>query len=223
MQYPHINNQALFHDISKPATRRRSPEKNEWTFYGHDVVGARVTRETLFDLKFPKETIDKVVKLVRWHMFFSDTEKITLSAVRRLVANVGKDLVWDLMNLRTADRIGTGRPKENPYRLRKYKAMVEEVMDDPISVGMLKISGQEIMKETGLTAGPKIGFILHALLDSVLDDPNRNNEAELKKMAKTMANLPDVELKKLGEKGKEMREKEDQERVKKIRNKYHVD
>src|SRR3989344_2706050 len=116
----------LFHDISKPETRRWSDEKKDWTFHGHDVVGSRVTKKALEDLRFPRETIDRVVKLVRWHMFFSDPEQITLSAVRRMIKNVGEENIWDLLNLRICDRIGTGRPKEQPFRFRKYKAMVEQ-------------------------------------------------------------------------------------------------
>ena len=65
-------------------------------------------------MKFPRETIEKVTKLVRWHMFFSDPEQITLSAVRRMILNVGDENIWDLINLRICDRIGTGRPKESP-------------------------------------------------------------------------------------------------------------
>jgi putative nucleotidyltransferase with HDIG domain len=108
---------ALFHDISKPETRRWSDEKKDWTFHGHEVVGSRVTKKILEDLRFPRETIEKVVKLVRWHMFFSDPEQITLSAVRRMIRNVGEGNIWDLLNLRICDRIGTGRPKEQPFRL----------------------------------------------------------------------------------------------------------
>jgi len=119
---------ALFHDVSKPETRRRSEEKRDWTFYGHDVVGARVTKKALQDLRFPKETVDKVSGLVRWHMFFSDPEKVTLSAVRRIIRNVGQENIWDLVHLRICDRIGTGRPKEQPFRLRKYQSMIEEAL-----------------------------------------------------------------------------------------------
>ncbi|MEK7157182.1 MAG: HD domain-containing protein, partial [Patescibacteria group bacterium] len=95
---------ALFHDVSKPETRRWSDEKKEWTFHGHEVVGSRVTKKALENLHFPKETIDKVTKLVRWHMFFSDPEQITLSAVRRMITNVGEENIWDLLNLRICDR-----------------------------------------------------------------------------------------------------------------------
>src|SRR3989344_8760182 len=147
---------ALFHDISKPESRRWGKEQNAWTFYGHEVLGARTTRKILTNLKYPTKIIEKVVTLVRWHMFFSDTEQITLSAVRRMIVNVGRTNIWDLMNMRICDRIGTGRPKEVPYRLRKYHAMIDEALRDPISVGMLKIDGQKIMKVCQITPGPSI-------------------------------------------------------------------
>ncbi len=51
---------ALFHDIGKPRSRRWSPEKKEWTFYGHDVVGAKMTKKILYDLKFPKLEINSI-------------------------------------------------------------------------------------------------------------------------------------------------------------------
>ncbi|OHA88199.1 MAG: hypothetical protein A2741_01100 [Candidatus Zambryskibacteria bacterium RIFCSPHIGHO2_01_FULL_43_27] len=219
----HIRLAALFHDISKPETRRWSEEKKEWTFYGHEVIGERVVKKILKDMRFPKETINIVSKLVRWHMFFSDTEQITLSAVRRMVSNVGKDLVWDLMDLRICDRVGTGRPKENPYRLRKYKAMVEEVLEDAVSVGMLKIDGARVMKITNLPPGPKIGYILHALLEEVLENPKLNTSKKLELMAENLAILSDSELKKIGEKGKDTKEKVEEKRVKNIRKKYWVE
>lgn len=218
----HIRLAALLHDISKPETRRKSPA-GDWTFYGHDVVGERVAEKILKDLKFPNDLVEKVTKLVRWHMFFSDTEKITLSAVRRLVVNVGKDNVWDLMNVRICDRIGTGRPKENPYRLRKYHAMIEEALRDPISVGMLKIDGKKIMEVTEEKAGPRVGYILHALLEEVLDDPTLNTSEVLEEKAKKMAKLSDSELKMAGDRGKEKKAIEDEKLVKEIRNKHWVE
>ncbi len=212
---------SLFHDIAKPRTRRKG-EKKEWTFYGHDAVGARVTHETLESLKFPKETIEKVSNLVRNHMFFSDTEQITHSAVRRIIRNVGKENIWDLINLRITDRVGTGRPKEEPYRLRKYKSMIEEVMRDPISVGMLEIDGTRIMEVTHETPGPKIGLILHALLEEILDDPKLNTKEYLEKRTGELVKLDDFKLIKLGEKGKEKGAEREEEELKKIRDKNWV-
>ncbi len=213
---------ALFHDIGKPATRRWSDEKKDWTFYGHDVVGAKIAAKIMARLAFPTKISDEVVKLVRWHMFFSDTEKITNGAVRRIVTRVGKENIWRLMDVRTADRIGTGRPKESPYRLRKYHSMIDEVMRDPLSVAMLKISGGRIIEITGLTPSPKIGQILHALLEEVLDAPEKNTEEYLEKRARELSILADSELKTLGEKGRDIKEQKEEKDIQAIRKKHWV-
>jgi tRNA nucleotidyltransferase (CCA-adding enzyme) len=170
---------ALFHDIGKPKTRVFSKEKNDFTFYNHEVIGTKMTKVILNDLKFSHETIEKVTKLIRWHMFFSDTDQITHSAVRRMIANVGRENIWDLINLRICDRVGTGRPKEDPYRLRKYMSIIEEVMSDPTDVSMLKIGGNDLIEMLHVTPGPIIGKILNILLDKCLDDPSLNTKESL--------------------------------------------
>lgn len=212
----------LFHDISKPETRRYSKEKGDYTFHGHEVVGARVTKKALEDLKFSRETIKKVVKLVRWHMFFSDPDKITLSAVRRMIRNVGEENIWDLLNLRICDRIGTGRPKEQPFRFRKYKSMVEEALRDPISVKMLAVDGQKLMETLHVQPGPEIGYMLHALLEEVLDDPKKNTEEHLVTRATELSKLDLGELKELGDAGRKRIEEEEAEAVDQLRKKHHV-
>lgn len=221
--YPlHVRLSALLHDIAKPATRRWDNTANQWTFYGHEVVGSRVTRKILESLRFSGEIVERTVNLVRWHMFFSDTETITHSAVRRMIANVGKDNVWDLLDVRVCDRVGTGRPKENPYRLRKYRAMIDEVMRDPISVSMLKIDGKKIMEILDISPGPKVGNILNALMDEVLDDPKLNTEEYLYKRTRELSDLSDTELKVLSEKGKQNKDKEEEKKIKEIRGRHHV-
>ncbi|MDB5264997.1 MAG: polynucleotide adenylyltransferase [Parcubacteria group bacterium] len=213
---------ALFHDVSKPEVRRWSDEKKDWTFHGHEVVGARVTKKALEDLKFSRETIEKAVKLVRWHMFFSDPEQITLSAVRRMIRNVGEENIWDLLNLRICDRIGTGRPKEQPFRFRKYKAMVDEALRDPISVGMLKTDGSRLMEKFHVEHGPRIGFMLHTLLEDILEDPKLNTEEYLDNRTKELMVLPEADLKALGESGKKRREAEEEKEIQEIMEKHHV-
>lgn len=212
----------LFHDVSKPETRRWSKEKNDWSFHGHEVVGARMTKKALQELKFPKDQIEKIVKLVRWHMFFSDPDQVTLSAVRRTIANVGEENIWELMQLRRCDRIGTGRPKEQPFRLRKYTAMVEQALRDPISVKMLKIDGSRIMEITGERPGPKLGHTLHALLEEVLDDPEKNTTDYMEKRATELMAMSENELKALGEKGKEKKDQEEFAAVKALERKHKV-
>lgn len=220
-KYPmYVRIAALLHDIAKPHTRKW--QNNQWTFYGHEVVGAKIAKGILIDLKFPKEIIDKVTKLVRWHMFFSDTEEISLSAVRRMVRNVSPELIWDLMDLRACDRIGTGRPKVDPYRLRKYHSMIEEVMRDPISVKQLKVNGEDIMKLTASTGGPHIGSILEILLAEVLDNPELNTTEYLENKTLMLYKLDLKELIELGKEARVKNEGEDEMEVKKIKGKHGV-
>ena len=212
---------ALLHDIGKPSTRRWSDEKNDWTFHGHEVAGAKIARAIMIDLRTPSELLDTVITLVRWHMFFSDPDQITLSAVRRTIRNVGPEHIKELLSLRICDRIGTGRPKEQPFRLRKYMSMVDEALRDPIAVSMLKLDGARLI-ELGEAPGPRIGWILHTLLEEVLDDPGKNPPAYLESRADELRKLPEGELKKLGEAGKERREEEEEAEIEQLRKKHHI-
>ena len=155
-------------------------------------------------------------------MFFSDIEEITLSAVRRIVRNVGTDLIWNLIDVRTADRIGTGRPKETPYRLRKYKSMIEEVLRDPISVKQLDINGADVMKLTGVTPGPHIGFILEILLSEVLENPALNSREYLEKKVGELCALKSEELVRLGKLARIKNEDKEEKEVEKIKKEYKV-
>lgn len=213
---------AMFHDISKPETRKWSNEKKDWTFHGHEVVGARVCRKAMENLRFSRETIEKASMLVRWHMFFSDPDQVTLSAVRRTIRNVGKENIDDLLNLRICDRIGTGRPKEQPFRFRKYKAMVDQALRDPLSVGMLAIDGTRIMQEFHVEPGPRIGWTLNALLEEVLEDPHKNTQEYLDQRARELLVLPERELEEMGAAGKQKREERESEELQKILKKYKV-
>lgn len=213
----------LFHDISKPETRRWSDEKKDWTFHGHEVVGARVAKKAFQDLKFPKEKVDRISNLIRWHMFFSDPDQVTLSAVRRTIANVGEENIWDLLKIRRCDRIGTGRPKEQPFRLRKYTAMVEEALRDPISVKMLKIDGTRIMELTGEKPNKKLGDTLNALLEEVLEDPLKNTTEYMEKRALEFMSMDEKELAELGQKGRQKKEEEEAAAVAELHKKHKVD
>jgi tRNA nucleotidyltransferase (CCA-adding enzyme) len=211
---------SLLHDIGKPKTK--VGEGPDSTFYGHEIVSAKMAARILARLKFPNKFSEKVYKLVRWHLFFSDTEIITLSAVRRIIRNVGPENIWDLMKIRFTDRVGMGRPKEEPYRLRKYEAMVEQALRDPLSVSMLKIGGNKIMEIAKIGPSPKVGYILHALLEQILDDPSLNTPEWLEENAKRLASLPEKELEKFGQSGKEKREELEEAEIEKIMEKYRV-
>ena len=218
----HVKLAALFHDIGKPRTKGFDVKQSVATFYGHEVVGARMVKNIMKRLKFSKDTSRKVEKLVRWHMFFVDVEQITLSAVRRMVANVGEELIWDLMQLRKCDRKGMGRPKAEPYNLRKYQSMIEEALRDPVSVKQLKINGDYMLGDMKMKPGPRMGWMLHALLEEVLDDPVKNTLEHLEGRVKDLNELDDKTLRALGEKGKEKQKEEDDKELEQIRKDYHV-
>ena len=215
----HIRLAALFHDIGKPRTKR--PGKYKPTFYGHEVVGARMTEKILDRLKYPKDVSHLIVKLVRYHMFFSDTETITLSPVRRMIQNMGKENIWDLMKIRECDRVGM-KKIEAPYRLRKYHAMIEEALRDPISVSQLKIDGNHMIQELHVKPGPRMGWMLHALLEEVLENPDLNTIDLLTARVLELDTLSDIELKKLGEAGKEKKEELNEEEIEKLQIKHNV-
>jgi putative nucleotidyltransferase with HDIG domain len=213
---------ALFHDIGKPKTRREGGKNKQYSFFGHEVVGAKLTKTILERLKLPRELTEKVVNLVRWHMFFSDPDQITLSAVRRTITRIGENNIENLLNLRICDRVGTGRPKEQPFRFRKYKAMVDEALRDPISVKLLKINGDRIMELSGEKPGKKLGYILHALLEEVLDDANKNTVDYMEKRALELLKLSEEKLITLAEAGKEKQANEEATALKDIAREHRV-
>jgi len=213
---------ALLHDIGKPATRTLGGKNKEYSFFGHEVVGARMTRKIMKRLRLPRELSQNVENLVRWHMFFSDPEEITLAAVRRTIVRIGEDHIDDLLNLRICDRIGTGRPKEQPFRFRKYKAMVDEALRDPISVKMLKTDGDKIMDITGEKPGRKLGYVLHTLLEEVLENPALNEEKYLESRVIALYKLPEEELAKRAAAGKEKQAEEEANALKAIAKEHKV-
>jgi tRNA nucleotidyltransferase (CCA-adding enzyme) len=212
---------ALFHDIGKPATRRYDKTKDKYTFFGHEVVGARMTKKILERLKLSRETSELVVSLVRNHMFFSDTEQITLSAVRRIIQKVTRENIWLLMEVRECDRVGMAKA-EAPYRLRKYHSMIEEALRDPISVSQLAIDGKYLMETLHMKPGPRMGWILHALLEEVLDNPEINTIEQLTERVTAFEALQDAELKILGEKAKDKTEDANDAEIGQLRNKHRV-
>ena len=204
---------SLFHDIGKPQTKRGDGKYS--TFYGHDVVGARITAGIMDRLRFSKETAEKVIKLVRYHLFYYNVGEVTESSVRRLLANVGPENINDLIKVREADRIGSGRPKAVPYKLRHLQYVIDKVSHDPISVKMLKIGGEDVIKELNTQPGPKIGLILNYLLAEVIDDPSKNTKEYLEQRIHELDKKSPEELKKSLDKIERAVEEEEKERMKK--------
>jgi len=211
---------ALLHDIGKPRAKRG--EGSDATFYGHEVVGAKMTAQILNRLRFSKKDIERIVKLVRYHLFYYNVGEVSETSVRRLVRQVGIENMDELLEVRMADRIGSGCPKAEPYKLRHLRYVIEKASKDPISVKMLKLSGDNIMKILGVKPGPKIGWILDVLLGCVLTDPKKNKKDFLEKEVKKLGKLSDEKLKEKAQKARKEREEIETKQDKMTKKKYWV-
>lgn len=200
---------SLLHDIGKARTKKMTPEGA--TFYNHEIVGARMVAKILRRLNFSTADSDRIVNLVRNHMFYYNVDEVTASAVRRLIRKVGEENLSDLIDLRIADRLGSGVAKALPYKLRHLQYMMEKVRHDPVSVKMLKINGEDLMRLLKIEPGPKIGAVLDVLLSEVIEEPALNTKEHLEKRSQELNKL---ELSELRERAKEVieekREAEDQ-------------
>lgn len=211
---------ALLHDIGKPRTKRG--QGLDATFYNHEVVGAKIAYQILNRLKFSKKDIEKIVRLVRYHLFYYNVDEVGESSVRRLVRQAGPENMEELLQVRMADRIGSGVPKAEPYKLRHLKYVIEKVSQDPISAAMLKINGQDVMKILKIQSGPKVGQVLDILLGYVLNDPKKNKKDFLKKEIEKLAKISEKELNSLAGKARQERMEIINKRDEMAKNKYWV-
>jgi len=208
---------SLLHDIAKPKTKRG--QGTDATFYNHDYVGAKMAQRIMERLKFSRDDIERVVNLVRHHMFYYNVGEVTAASVRRLINKVGRENLQDLIDLRVADRLGSGTPKAMPYKLRHLQYMFKKVQNDPVSVKMLKINGDDLIKILKIKPGPKIGAILDVLLSEVLEDAELNTKEYLEKRSKELNKL---ELNELRGKAKIVIEEKREQDDKKIKEEFWV-
>ncbi|MFA5387479.1 MAG: HD domain-containing protein [Candidatus Paceibacterota bacterium] len=211
---------SLLHDIGKPRSKRG--EGSDSTFYGHDIIGAKMCARALKRLKFSKKDADKITLLVRYHLFYYNVDEVGESSIRRLVRNVGAENMEELLQVRMADRIGSGCPKAEPYKLRHLKYLVDRVAQDPISATMLKINGKDIMALLEIKPGPRIGKILNILLGVVLLDPKKNTKKFLREEAERLGLLSEEDLTALSQKAKDEREKTEIKRDEMTKKRYWV-
>jgi len=208
---------SLLHDIGKPKTKRGEGYRS--TFHNHDHVGARMTRDILRRLRYPVSVVDKATLLVDNHLFYYNVGEVTEASVRRLIRRVGLENMKDLMDVRIADRLGSGVPKAKPYKLRHLEYMIEKVSHDPVSVKMLAINGTDLIKSLGLKPGPKIGAILDVLLSEVIEDPSLNLRETLLSRAEALST---ENLETLRDKAKEAIEEKREEDDKNIKSRHKV-
>jgi len=181
---PIVRLAALLHDVGKP--QAMSKDKDDLViFHNHEMTGARIAAIICARLKFSKIEKDRIVNLIRWHMF-GVNENQTDAAIRRFIRKIGPENVKDMMDIRVADRLGSGRPA-NSWRLKLFKEKVEEQLKPAkFSVNDLAIDGNDIMKELNIKPGPKIGEILQKLFEEVDEDLTKNNKEYLLKKIKEL-------------------------------------
>jgi len=182
---PLVRFATLIHDVGKPRVAS-SDENGLVIFHNHEIVGSRMAYEICDRLRFSKKQREKVVKLIRWHMFTVD-EHITDSAVRRFIRRIGVENVKDMMDLRVGDRLGGGTQTAESWRLKLFKKRVEEQLAPaPFSINDLAIDGNDIMQELNLKPSRKIGEILQKLFEEVDEDLNKNTKEYLLKRVKEL-------------------------------------
>jgi poly(A) polymerase len=162
---------ALFHDIGKPDTRQFG--KDGVSFHHHEVVGARLTRKRLKALRYPREVVDDVSRLVFLHLR-PHTLKMgwTDSAVRRYVRDAGPLL--DRLNELVRCDVTTA----NPRRARAIQNRIDELEERIAELGEKEeiarlrppIDGHQVMAYLGIGPGPKIGDIMDLMLERRIDD-----------------------------------------------------
>lgn len=170
----------LIHDVAKP--RVASTDQDGFViFHNHEIVGARMATEICDRLRFSKKQKEKIVTLIRWHMFTVD-EHITDSAVRRFIRRVGVDNVKDMMDLRIGDRLGGGTQTAESWRLKLFKKRVEEQLAPaPFSITDLAVDGKDVMEVLQIKPSRTVGEILQKLFEEVDEDLSKNTRDYLLK------------------------------------------
>ena len=185
---------ALLHDIGKPSTR--IIDKGKVHFYGHDVLGARMARKRLRELRYPKEIIEKVVKLIRLHLRpYNYAMGWTDSGVRRYARDAG-ELLPRLNQLAVADC--TTRIPEKCKRNLELILDLEKrikILNEQEEIAKIRapIDGTEIMEYLGIGPGKIVGEALKMLLDAKLDDKIKTKEEAYELLDKWATNKEKLE------------------------------
>jgi tRNA nucleotidyltransferase (CCA-adding enzyme) len=173
---PSIRLAALLHDVGKPRTRARSEKTGEYTFYHHEQLGADMADRWLKAYRFGNDVRDEVVALVRHHLVCYSAEW-TDAAVRRFVKRVEPSRVPALLSLARADVRAKGKPVDPELALLdELEARVAKVAGEnaALSTTDLAIDGGDVMRHLGIAPSRRIGVLLEALLERVLENPQEN-------------------------------------------------
>jgi poly(A) polymerase/tRNA nucleotidyltransferase (CCA-adding enzyme) len=173
---------ALLHDVGKPKSMVGEGEKR--TFHNHEIIGSRMAVNIGKRLRLSNKELEKLFKLVRWHMFSTTTVQ-TDKAVRRFIKNVTTDYIDDMISMRRADRLGSGA-KESSWRWELFKKRIVEVQKQPFSIKDLKINGLDVMEILKIKPSPQVGEILNEIFKEVEEKPELNDREILLEKIKSL-------------------------------------
>lgn len=168
----------LLHDIEKPSCKTTDDEGIDH-FYGHVDKSAEAARKILRNLKFDKNTMTLVERLVKFHDYGFPAEK---KSVRRAANKVGDDIFLMLLEVKKADTLAQSdfQRQEKLDWIEEVKGLYAEVKaaNECISLKDLAVNGRDLM-ECGIPAGKELGEVLAAMLKDVIDNPEHNNKEYL--------------------------------------------
>jgi poly(A) polymerase len=178
---------ALMHDIGKPATRRLEPGGGV-SFYHHDLVGAKLAKKRMKELRFDNDTIKAVCLLIELHLrFFGYSDQAwTDSAIRRYVRDAGDQLLR-LHALTRADV--TTRNKRKADRLaHAYDDLEQRIAviaeQEQLNAMRPDLSGEDIMRILDLKPSREVGEAYNYLLELRIEEgPLGPEEAEKRLLA----------------------------------------
>ena len=169
----------LIHDIGKAKTFKKDEKTGMITFYNHEIVGKKLAEKIAERFKFSNEQKTKLIRLVAYHQF-TVSELQTNKAIRRFIRNVGKQYLQDMLDLRTADRLGSGA-KPTSWRFELFRKRLIEVQKEPFKITDLKVNGHDVMKILNIKPGPKVGQLLKYLFNQVVEKKLKNKREVLTK------------------------------------------
>jgi poly(A) polymerase len=158
---------ALLHDVGKPDTRRKEPD-GRVSFHHHEVVGAKMVRRRLRELRYPKVIIDEVGQLVYLHLRFHGygTGEWTDSAVRRYVTDAGPLL--DRLHALVRSDCTTRNRRRAAALQRSYDSLEERIAAlrarEQLEAIRPDLDGNAIMQLLGIGPGPLVGQAYKHLL-----------------------------------------------------------
>lgn len=183
---------ALLHDIGKPETREFGP--NGVSFHHHEVVGARMARQRMRELRYSREMVRDVGDLVFMHLRpHTFAMGWTDSAVRRYVRDAGH-LLDDLNELVRSD-VTTKNKRRAEAIQRRIDELEEriEVLREQEELAALRppIDGTQVIAYLGLTPGPRVGEVMKLLLEHRIEE-GPYSEDEAYRLVREWAEAADV-------------------------------